>query len=144
MTRGLDLIRGLAAALAAALLGFAPAAPAHASLRVCNNTHMLVNFAIGYNAGERFATQGWWTMTPGARSKPWRDKLPGRFTYLYATDIEGVDVLAGKVSMCVDRAKFKIYGVKDCWRRGLRAVNFVEIDVDSSPDWTIFLNDLRK
>jgi uncharacterized membrane protein len=128
----------------AALAVFASALPAHATLRICNNTHMLVNFAIGYNAGERFATEGWWTMTPGSCSKPWRGKLPGRYTYLYATDIEGVDVLAGKVSMCVDRVKFKVFGVNDCWRRGLQAVNFVEIDAGASPDWTIFLNDLRK
>ena len=118
--------------------------PAHANLRVCNNTHMLINFAIGYNAGDRFVTEGWWTMTPGSCSTPWRGALPGRFTYLYATDIDGVDVLSGGVSMCVDRVKFKIYGVGDCWRRGLQAVNFAEIDAGASPDWTTFLNDGRK
>ena len=120
------------------------AAPALAAFRVCNNTHMLVNFAIGYNAGDRFATEGWWTMTPGACSTPWRSALPGRFVYLFATDIDGVDVLAGRVSMCVDRAKFKIYGVNDCWRRGLLAVNFVEIDAGGAADWTTFLNNARK
>lgn len=134
-------MRKLLGAAGAALLSVAPA---RANLRVCNNTHMLVNFAIGYNAGERFVTEGWWTMTPGSCSIPWRGALPGRFTYLYATDIDGVDVLAGKVSMCVDRVKFKIYGVNDCWRRGLQAVNFVEIDAGASPDWTTFLNDVRK
>ncbi|HXT08755.1 MAG TPA: DUF1036 domain-containing protein [Roseiarcus sp.] len=128
----------------AALAAVVWALPAQASLRVCNNTHMLVNFAIGYNAGERFATEGWWTMTPGSCSTPWRGALPGRYVYLYATDIDDVDVLAGKVSMCVNRTKFKIYGVNDCWRRGLLAVNFVEIDAGGSADWTTFLNDARK
>jgi len=46
--------------------------------------------------------------------------------------------------MCVDRGKFKIFGISDCWRRGLRAVNFTEIDTGGSPDWTTFLNDSRK
>jgi len=105
---------------------------------------MLINFAIGYNAGDRFATEGWWTMTPGSCSTPLRGPLPGRFVYLYAIDIDAVDVLAGRVSMCVDRAKFKVFGVSDCWRRGLEAVNFAEIDAGGSRDWTVFLNDVRK
>jgi uncharacterized membrane protein len=128
-------------ALGLLLLSFGPA---RADLRVCNNTHTLLNFAIGYNAGERFATEGWWTMTPGACSTPWRGRLSGRYVYLYAIDINAVDVLAGKVSMCVDRGKFKIYGISDCWRRGLQAVNFAEIDAGGSPEWTVFLNDARR
>ncbi len=123
---------------------FVIAGPACASLRVCNNTHTLINFAVGATAGERFATEGWWTMTPGACSTPLRGPLPGRYIYLYAIDIDAVDVLAGKVSMCVGRGKFKIYGISDCWRRGLRAVTFTEIDTGGSPDWTAFLNDARK
>ena len=130
---------GCAFAVALVLCG-----PARAGLRVCNNTHTLINFAIGSNAGEQFATEGWWTMTPGACSTPLRGPMPGRYVYLYAIDIDAVDVLAGKVSMCVDRGKFKIFGISDCWRRGLRAVNFTEIDTGGSPDWTTFLNDSRK
>ncbi len=71
-------------------------------------------------------------MTPGACSTPLRGPLSGRYIYLYAIDIDAVDVLAGKVSMCVDRGKFKIYGISDCWRRGLQAVNFAEIDTGGS------------
>jgi uncharacterized membrane protein len=55
-----------------------------------------------------------------------------------------VDVLKGAVSMCVNRVKFKIFGVADCWRRGLQAVNFNEIDTLKSPDWTVFLTDEGK
>ena len=44
--------------------------------------------------------------------------------YLYATDIEGADVLKGTVSMCIDRGKFKVFGIENCWRRGLQAVDF--------------------
>jgi len=129
--------------LALAVLALFPGV-ARADLRVCNNAHMLLNFAVGYNAGDTFATEGWWTITPGACSTPWRGGLSGRFVYLYAIDIDAVDVLAGKVSMCVDRGKFKIFGISDCWRRGLQAVNFAEIDSGGSPDWTVFLNDARR
>lgn len=118
--------------------------PARADLRVCNNTHMLLNFAVATISGDAFATQGWWTTTPGSCSTPVRGKLPGRFVYLYAIDIDAIDVLAGKVSMCVDRGKFKIYGIGDCWRRGLLAVNFAEIDTGGSGDWTAFINDARR
>ena len=40
--------------------------------------------------------------------------------------------------------KFKIYGISDCWRRGLQAVNFAEIDTGGSADWTAFVNDARR
>ena len=135
-------MKALLRALAFAAL--AVSSSARAEMRVCNNTHELINFAVGANAGEHFATEGWWTATPGACSTPLRGALPGRYVYLYAIDIDAVDVLAGKVSMCVDRGKFKIYGISDCWRRGLRAVNFVEIDSGGLPDWTVFLTDPRK
>jgi uncharacterized membrane protein len=135
-------VRSIGPALViAAVVGWGPA---RASLRVCNNTHTLINFAIGWNAGEQFGTEGWWTMPPGACSTPRLDPPPGRYIYLYAIDIDAVDVLAGKVSMCVDRGYFKISGISDCWRRGLQAVNFVEIDTGGSPDWTTFLNDSRR
>jgi len=138
---GGGLFKSFGAALA---LLIALGLPASASLRVCNNTHMLINFAVGANAGENFATEGWWTMTPGACSTPLRGALPGRYIYLYAIDIDAVDVLTGTVSMCVDRGKFRVYGISDCWRRGLQAVNFFEIDAGGSPDWTTFLNEPRK
>lgn len=122
----------------AALAG-AARAPAHADFRVCNKTHVLINLAIGSNTGDDFATQGWWTVTPGSCATPLHGKLKGRYLYLYATDIDAADVLKGTVSMCVDRGKFRVVGVADCWRRGLEAVNFAEIDTLDAPAWTTFL-----
>lgn len=134
-------------ALGATLAGLAAlvvSQPARADLRVCNKTRTLVNLAIGSNVGDDFATEGWWTVTPGSCATPIRGALKGRFVYLYATDIDGVDVLKGAVSMCVDRGKFKVVGIGDCWRRGLQAVNFVEIDTLEAPGWTTFLTDVGK
>jgi uncharacterized membrane protein len=118
--------------------------PASADLRVCNNTKALINFAVGVNAGADFSTEGWWTVTPGSCATPIKGPLTARFVYLYATDIDAADVVKGEVSMCVDRNKFKVLGTSDCWRRGLQAVNFAEIDTLGSPDWTIFLTDVGK
>lgn len=117
---------------------------ARADLRVCNKTKYLINLAVGYGAGADFATEGWWTVTPGSCATPIRAALTGRYVYLYATDIDAADVLKGAVSMCIDRGRFKIFGIADCWRRGLQAVNFAEIDTLSATDWTTFLSDPGK
>jgi uncharacterized membrane protein len=123
---------------------FASGGLALADLRVCNKTKFLVNLAVGYNSGPDFATQGWWTVTPGSCATPIRGALTGRYVYLYGTDIDAADVLKGSVSMCIDRGRFQVFGIADCWRRGLQAVNFAEIDTLSSPDWTTFLSDPGK
>jgi uncharacterized membrane protein len=118
--------------------------PANAALRVCNKTRYLLNLAVGYGAGADFATEGWWSVTPNTCATPIKGPLKGRYVYLYAVDIDANDVLKGSVSMCIDRRKFQIFGIADCWRRGLQAVNFAEIDTLSAPDWTAFLNDVGK
>jgi uncharacterized membrane protein len=43
--------------------------------------------------------------------------------------------------MCINRRKFKVFGIEDCWRRGLKAVNFAEIDTLESRDWRTFLTE---
>jgi uncharacterized membrane protein len=127
-------------ALLALALVAAPA-PARADFRVCNKTRSLINLAIGTNAGDTFVTEGWWTVTPGSCATLVRGPLTGRYVYLYATDIDGADVLKGTVSMCIDRGKFKAYGIENCWRRGMQAVTFAEVDTLDSPDWTTFLTE---
>ena len=130
-------------ALALAILADSQS-PSRADLRVCNKTRALINLAVGTNAGADFATEGWWTVTPGSCATPIRVPLTGRYVYLYATNIDNADVVEGRVSMCVDRGKFKVFGINDCWRRGLQAVNFAEIDTLNSPDWTTFLTEVGK
>jgi uncharacterized membrane protein len=126
------------------LVWLASCGSAAAALRVCNKTKYLLNLAVGYDSGADFATEGWWSVTPNTCATPVKGPLKGRFVYAYVTDIDANDVLHGSVSMCIDRRKFQIFGIADCWRRGLQAVSFAEIDTLSSPDWTVFLNDVRK
>ena len=83
--------------------------PAHADFRVCNKTHALINIAVGTDAGEAFRTEGWWVATPGSCATPVRGPLKSRFVYLYATDIDGVDLVTGTTTMCIDRGKFVAY-----------------------------------
>jgi uncharacterized membrane protein len=131
-----------ASCLAAALFWIGLlAAPAYAEYRVCNKSKVLLNVAVGYDTGEHFVTQGWWSVTPGSCATPIRGALTSRFVYVYATDIDGADVLKGATSMCVNRQKFEAVGIGDCWRRGLQAVNFAEVDTVSSPVWTTYLGD---
>jgi uncharacterized membrane protein len=118
--------------------------PARADFRVCNKTHALINIAVGTDAGEAFKTEGWWVATPGSCATPVRGPLKSRFVYLYATDIDGVDLVVGTATMCIDRGKFIAFGADNCWRRGLQAVTFAEIDTLDSSDWTTFLTDPRK
>jgi uncharacterized membrane protein len=114
---------------------------ARAEYRVCNKTKYVLNVAVGYDTGEHFQTEGWWSVPPGSCATPIRGKLTTRFVYLYATDVDGVDVLKGAVSMCVNRRRFEIFGISDCWRRGLQAVTFAEVDTQSSDSWTTNLGD---
>jgi uncharacterized membrane protein len=129
--------------IALALVVSSPLA-AHADFRVCNKMRALINLAVGTNAGDDFSTEGWWVVTPGSCVTPIREPLKGRYIYLYAADINGADVLKGTVSMCIDRAKFKSIGIENCWRRGLQAVTFAEVDTLDSRDWTTFLTDVGK
>jgi uncharacterized membrane protein len=129
------------ASIVLALVASSPLA-ARADFRVCNKTRTLINLAVGTNAGDDFSTEGWWVVTPGSCVTPIRGPLNGRYVYLYATDINGDNVLKGTVSMCIDRAKFRLIGIENCWRRGLQAVTFAEVDTLDSRDWTTFLTDV--
>jgi uncharacterized membrane protein len=73
-------------------------------------------------------------VTPGSCATPIRGPLKGHQLHLYAIDINGADVPKGTVSMCIDRTKFDVIGIENCWRRGLQAVTFAEVDTLDSPD----------
>ena len=142
-SRSFIVVRFAGLPLAFALLAIV-SSPVRADFRVCNKTHALINIAVGTDAGEAFKTEGWWVATPGSCATPIRGPLKSRFIYLYATDIDGVDLVTGTATMCIDRGKFTAFGADNCWRRGLQAVTFAEIDTLDSSDWTTFLTDPRK
>ena len=118
--------------------------PAEAQFKVCNQTKVLVNFAVGRLGATDYQTEGWWTVEPNSCSTPIREAMKARYVYLYAVNIDGKDLTSGTYSMCIERHKFQIEGVSDCWRRGFASAVFSEIDTLLQPDWTVVLNDKVK
>ena len=119
-----------------------PRAGAARSLRVCNNTHMLLNFAVGVNRGRALRHRGLVDDDARRLLDAVRGPLPGRFVYLYAIDIDAVDVLPGtRLDVRRPRQVPAFSASPIAGGAAMQAVNFAEIDTGGSPDWTAFLND---
>ncbi len=136
--------RGILAVLFGAAMLLLATETTRAEFRVCNRTGSLINIAVGYNGDDDFQTEGWWTITAASCVVPIKEALKGRYVYLYATDVDANDVLQGTFTMCIEKRKFLLVGINDCWRRGLLAVNFAEVDTLSSPSWTVFLGEAAR
>jgi uncharacterized membrane protein len=116
-----------------------PAAPARAEFTVCNQTLDVVNVALGQEVDGLFQTDGWWTVGANRCVNVIRDELANRYIYVYATDVFGNAILGGGTEMCVDRRRFTIRGIEDCWQRGHIAARFREVDTFQQARWTMFL-----
>lgn len=130
------------------LLGLAVAAGAigvsgvaHAEFRVCNGTQNLVGVAIGYRAKEGWTTEGWWQIPASTCATLIEGKLQSRYYYLYAEDAARGGRWTGDIKMCVAQDKFKITGVKDCFKRGYLQMGFKEYDTGRQAGWMVQLND---
>ena len=138
-------------------VGFAGALPAHAELRICNQTLDLYNVAVGFftcaqcqqndPAACRLETEGWWNLAASSCLTLVKLPLDQRYYYVFALDIYGNDAIAGNDPMCVNVGKgFTIQTPFDertaprCWQRGYQQVKFREIDVKGKEDWTVFIN----
>jgi uncharacterized membrane protein len=141
LSRHAGKIRGLAlAAGAVAVMGFM-AAPAEASLKICNNSESRVGAAIGYKDQEGWVTEGWWTMEPGKCVKPLSGNLPARYYYVFAIDYTKGGSWGGNAMMCTRDKLFTIRGIEDCEKRGFRKTGFFEVDTGESEDWTVSLGE---
>ena len=129
-----------AALLALAVL-FALIAPgkARAEFTVCNQTLDVVNLAVAQEVDRAFQTDGWWTIGANQCVNVIRDELANRYIYVYATDVFGNAILSGSTDMCVERRRFTIRGIGDCWQRGHIAASFYEVDTLAQARWTFFL-----
>lgn len=125
---------------AVAVFFFWAAVPVRAEFVVCNRSFDVVNLAIGRSVGERFETQGWWTVGTNQCATPIKEDLPARYIYVYLKDVFGRPVLAGDVPMCVGTREFSIQGLDGCRARGHEAVDFHEIDTGSALRWTLFFD----
>ncbi|WP_167514683.1 DUF1036 domain-containing protein [Mesorhizobium intechi] len=123
---------------AALLVIFSPNS-AHAEFTVCNQTLDVVNLAVGQKVDNADQTDGWWTIGANQCVNVIREELANRYIYLYATDVFGHAILNGSTEMCVDRRRFSIRGIEECWQRGHIAARFVEVDTLEQVRWTYFL-----
>jgi uncharacterized membrane protein len=130
-------------ALMTATLGglLAFSTPAHAELRICNETANLVSVALGYRAERGWMSEGWWQTPPGDCRVLYQGDLQKRFYYLYAVDDIGGGAWDGQVFMCTRDETFTIFGVEDCLARGYERTGFFEIDTQNRTDWTLQLTE---
>ncbi len=124
---------------AALLLAFFSAGQARAEFTVCNQTLDVVNLAVGQKVDDADQTDGWWTIGANQCVNVIRDELTNRYIYIYATDVFGHAILAGSTDMCVERRRFSIRGIDECWQRGHIAAKFLEVDTQEQARWTFFL-----
>lgn len=117
---------------------FAPS-EAQAEFTVCNQTLDVVNLAVGQEIDSAFQTDGWWTIGANQCVNVIRDELINRYIYIYATDVFGNAILSGSTDMCVERKRFTVRGIDECWQRGHIAARFYEVDTLKQARWTFFL-----
>lgn len=130
---------GARTALAACALAWMAPVGARAEFTVCNQTLDVVNLAIGEEVDRSFQTDGWWTVGANQCVNVIRDELRNRYVYVYATDVFGNPILSGSTPMCVEKRRFTIRGIEDCWQRGHIAAQFFEVDTLKQIRWTLFL-----
>ena len=128
-----------AALFCAALFSIVSPSSAHAEFTVCNQTLDVVNLAVGQKVDNADQTDGWWTIGANQCVNVIREELTNRYIYLYATDVFGHAILNGSTEMCIDRRRFSIRGIEECWQRGHIAARFVEVDTQEQVRWTFFL-----
>ncbi|MDB5613664.1 MAG: putative rane protein [Devosia sp.] len=132
---GLSLLGAISASLAFFVT------PAHADLRICNETTNLVSVSLGYRAERGWMSEGWWQAPPGDCRVLYQGDLVRRFYYLFAVDDIGGGAWDGSVFMCTRDETFTIFGVEDCLARGYERTGFFEIDTQNRTDWTLQLTD---
>lgn len=129
------------AALGMLVLMLFGAAPAEASLRICNKTASRVGVAIGYKDSQGWVTEGWWNMLPGACETLLEGPLAARYYYLRAVDYDRGGEWGGSHLMCAHAKVFTVRDIKDCVARGYEQAGFFEIDTGELNTWTVQLTE---
>ncbi len=116
------------------------AVPAHADLKLCNNTESRVGVALGYKDTKGWASEGWWNIGPQACETLLKGDLIARYYYVYAVDYDQGGSWGGKAMLCTRDKLFTIRGVENCEERGYQRTGFFEVDTGEEPDWTVTLS----
>jgi len=62
--------------------------PAHADLKLCNNTVSRVGVALGYKDTKGWASEGWWNLEANSCETLLEGPLIARYYYIYAVDYD--------------------------------------------------------
>ncbi|MEE9314765.1 MAG: DUF1036 domain-containing protein [Rhizobiaceae bacterium] len=118
--------------------------PAHADLKVCNNTSVMVGVSVGYRLTKGWITEGWWRIPANVCTSVFKGDLNSRYFYLHAEDAETGGRWRGPVFMCTSSKQFKIGGLKDCFTRGFERTGFFEVDTGDQKNWQVRLTEAGK
>jgi uncharacterized membrane protein len=133
------MLRKIALAAGALIIMGSWVLPAHADLKLCNQTGSRVGAALGYKNKEGWATEGWWTVESQKCVTLLKGPLPARYYYVFAVDYDKGGSWGGNAMMCTRDKVFTIKGIEDCEARGFRKTGFFEVDTKEESDWTVSL-----
>jgi uncharacterized membrane protein len=123
------------------LLVLCSAVPAHADLRLCNNTGSRVGVSLGYKDSEGWTTEGWWNISARSCETLLRGALVARYYYIYAVDYDRGGEWSGQAFMCSREKEFTIRGTENCLARGYDRTGFFEVDTGQQRSWTVQLTE---
>ncbi len=108
-------------------------APAHASVKLCNETSYVLQVATAYQQGVASKSEGWTQLLPGDCQQAMAQLPKGARVFTYAQSDsaysgEGL-VFDGGARFCIEleNRDFVIEGRRECRRRGLLEVDFSPI-----------------
>ena len=139
----------VAACLAAAMvcLGMLAPAPAHAKLRLCNETSYVLSVATAFQLGLASKTEGWQSVLPGA-CKTALKNIPdgaGAFVHAVSHPAHSADKLVfdGSERFCIGprERRFTIEGRRECRKRGHVSANFAPVEMDAARPTVTFTED---
>jgi uncharacterized membrane protein len=139
----------VAACLAAAMvcLGMLAPAPAHAKLRLCNETSYVLSVATAFQLGLASKTEGWQSVLPGA-CKTALKNIPdgaGAFVHAVSHPAHSADKLVfdGSERFCIGprERRFTIEGRRECRKRGHVSANFAPVEMDATRPTVTFTED---
>ena len=127
------------ASLIAATLSLGLAFPAHANLKICNDTRELQSVALGFKGETDWNSKGWWNIQPGDCATVVTGDLTKRYYYYFA-DSDGGGFRGQNYAFCTSDTVFEIEGDTDCKKRGFQSEDFREIDTgETAKDFTLTL-----
>jgi uncharacterized membrane protein len=97
---------------------------APAGYTVCNDSHAVLQVALGQMDGGQSLSRGWWTVQPGACARTVTTPLQSDTVYLLAQKKGGSALVAGPRKFCTTPSVFDIRGAENCAGRGLAEQGF--------------------